>query len=194
MINQYLFDLDDTLINTKIYAKLYKPILQLIESKTKLKGNKLTEKAKRLGLEQNQYGRWDTGELCKGLGLLEEYYFELERLIEAVPVLSEGVKKVFRKIQSRGGRIGIVSNSMHRTIETYMLKYDLIQYVDFIFSQEDAGCKKSNSDYWRTLIKREKLNPPECLVIGDNRTEDVEIPRKLGFNAYHLKSFAELTI
>ena len=74
-INTYLFDLDDTLISTKIYAEIYKPILKMV--KKKLTDKQLDQKAKELGLEKNKFDRWDTGDLCRELKLLEEYYIVL---------------------------------------------------------------------------------------------------------------------
>lgn len=192
MIKVYLFDLDDTLINTKIYIELYGPILQLIENRTGLKDAKLDEKAKLLGLTKNKYQRWDTGDLCREFGLLDEYYEILERLISVIPVLHNTVKTVFKKIKTKGRRIGIVSNSMHKTIQTYISKYGLSNYVDFIFSEEDASFRKISDKYWKNLIEKEKLNPADCLVIGDNEKEDVEIPQKFGFRTYHLKDPLEL--
>jgi putative hydrolase of the HAD superfamily len=192
MINVYLFDLDDTLIDTRIYAELYKPILQLIENKTGLKDDELNNKAKQLGLKQNKYERWDTGDLCRELGLLDEYYEELKKLIAIVPILHDTVEKVFQELKNRGKRIGIVSNSMQRTIQTYVSKYQLTDYVDFIFSQDDVGCRKDNDNYWKKLIEREKLNPTECLIIGDDEIEDIEIPQKFAFKVYHLKDSSDL--
>ncbi len=65
MIKTYLFDLDDTLIDTKIYAQLYPKILLLIENKKKLKGLGLDKAAESFGLKKNKYGRWDTGDLYR---------------------------------------------------------------------------------------------------------------------------------
>ena len=192
MINVYLFDLDDTLIDSRIYAKLYQPVLQVVKDKTGLTGEKLDKQARLLGLAKNKYGRWDTGDLCRELGLLEEYYKELNKLIAIVPVLHDAVEKVFRKLKNKGGRIGIVSNSQSRTVNTYVLKYNLGDYVDFIFSPDDAGCRKDDDNYWKILIKKEKLNPETCLIIGDDEQEDIKIPQKFGFKTVHLKTPTDL--
>ena len=190
MIKVYLFDLDDTLIDTKIYAKLYPKILPIIEKETGLKGSKLDQKARQLKLKENKAGRWDSGDLCRELGLLDQYYPELEKLIKVVPVLHNRVRFVFNQLRVKKRRIGIVSNSMRKTIKIYLKKYGL--KVDFVFSQDDAGCRKDQNNYWKKLIKKEKLNPEECLVIGDDKIEDVKIPLKFGFQTYHLKKPARL--
>lgn len=191
MIKTYLFDLDDTLIDTRIYAQLYPEILSLIKAKRKITGTELDAKATSFGLKKNKYGRWDTGDLCKALGLLDEYYKELEKLIEVEPVLHDAVEKTFKQIRAKKKRIGIVSNSMHKTIQAYLTKYKLAKYVDVVFSSDDAGCRKDNNLYWKKLIEKHQLKPKECLMIGDDELEDVQIPAKFGFNTFLLKKPAD---
>ncbi len=179
--NTYLFDFDDTLISTKIYAEIYEPILSMIKKKLKLTNKEIDEKAEELGLKKNRFGRWDTGDLCRELGLVKDYYQILGKHIDVIAVLHDTVIELFKNIKSDKKRIGIVSNSMQRTIQLYLQKYDLSRYIDFVFSQDDAGYRKSDDQFWKKLILKEKLIVKECLVIGDNPVEDVEIPKKLGF-------------
>ncbi len=193
MIKTILFDLDDTLIDTKIYRKLYQTILLMIEKKRKLSGKDLDNKAKELGLKKNRSDRWDTGDLCKELGLLDEYYVELEKLIEVVPVLHDTVETIFEELEKKGKNIVIVSNSMRRTINAFLKKYALSKYVKFIFSQDDAGCRKYNLQFWKMLLKKENLVPEECLMVGDDILEDVELPKKLGFNTFHVENVKRLS-
>ena len=124
-IKVYLFDFDDTIISTKIYAELYQPLLKMIKSKLKLTDAQLNQKAESLGLTKNKFGRWDTGDLCRELNLLEEYYQVLEKQIKVMPVLHDTVINVFKKIKAKKRKIAVVSNSMHRTINTYLHKYNL---------------------------------------------------------------------
>lgn len=192
MIKIYLFDLDDTLIDTKIYAKLYPKIISMLGRKKKLKGTELNKVAESFGLKKNKYGRWDTGDLCKELGLLDEYYKELEKVIGVEQVLDDGVEQVFTKLKSSRKIIGIVSNSMHRTIQLYLAKYNLIKYIDFIFSSDDAGSRKDKDSYWKKLIEKHKLKTNECLMIGDDGLEDIKIPKKFGFKTFLIKNPADL--
>jgi len=81
---------------------------------------------------------------------------------------------------------------MKRTIMAYLKRYGLSEQVDFIFSYDDAGCRKNQLNYWNKLIKKEHLNPAECLMIGDNLLEDVERPKKLGFQTFHLDKSSKI--
>ena len=191
-LTTYLFDLDGTLIDTKIYAELYAQILKNVKHKLRLSDETLDAKAQQLGLKKNKYGRWDTGDLCRELGMLDMYYNELEKMIRVMPVLHDKVESIFEKLKQDGKRIGIVSNSMRRTINAYVHKYGLSKYVDFIFSSDDAGCKKEKPDYWDKLVGKEKLKPKDCVVVGDDLVEDVEVPKAKGFSALHVKSCKDL--
>lgn len=178
----FLFDLDDTLIDTKIYREIY----PLIISALKEKGYDIDS----LGLKKNKYGNYDSGELCKELGELDLYYSVLEKQIEVKEVLHDSVLEIFSLIREKGNKIGIVSNSMLRTIKAYVNKYRL--EVDFIFSSDLTGCNKDSPEYWKKLIAAEKLDPSKCLVVGDDYLEDVEVPSKLGFKTFHLDSVDKL--
>lgn len=193
VIRTYLFDLDDTLISTKIYAEIYEPVLKMIEKKLKIKREEIDGKAEELGFKKNKFGRWDSGDLCREVGLVDEYYSILGKQIGVVPVLYDTVIDLFKKIKSEKKRIGIVSNSMQRTIRLYLQKYNLLRYIEFIFSQDDAGCRKNDQRFWKKLIVKEKLIVRECLVIGDNPIDDGEVPQKLGFKTRLIKDKRDLT-
>ncbi len=192
MVKVYLFDFDDTIISTKIYAEIYPLILELIKNKRKLTEREINQKAREFGLKKNGFGRWDSGELCQKLGLIEEYYPLLEEHIPLIPVLHVKSITLFQKLKAQKKKVGIVSNSMRRTIELYLQRYDLHRFVDFMFTSEDAGCNKDKVQYWKKLKAVQKLNPAECLVIGDHPLEDNTLPRKVGFKTFLLKSPADL--
>ncbi len=182
----FLFDLDDTLIDNSIYAKIYPLIVKKVCSALNINEEELFIKVKSLGLKKNKHGNYDSGELCKKLDLLDLYYPILEKEIEVNDVLFSEVKKVFITLKEKGNKIGIVSNSMLRTIKLYLDKYLL--EVDFIFSSDYTGCNKACNEYWKKLIAAENLDPSNCIVVGDDYHEDVEVPASLGFKTFHLDS------
>ncbi|MFH1275773.1 MAG: HAD family hydrolase [Candidatus Woesearchaeota archaeon] len=186
-IKVYLFDLDGTLIDNNIYSEIYSKIIYMIKDKLGLSEEEIDRKAEKSGLDKNKSNRWDSGELCEKLGFLEEYYLILETEINLKKEKSKNILKIeivnlLKQKKEEGKVVGIVSNSFTKTINLYLKKYELIDKVKFIFSSEDAECKKNEKEFWERLIEKEKLNPKECLVIGDNEIDDQKVPRKLGFS------------
>lgn len=151
-MHTYLFDLDGTLIDNTIYAKIYEPILTMIRKKTQLSGENLDSRAQGAGLEKDQFGRYDTRELCQQLSLLNEYYLILEKYIEVNSSLHLRVITLLQKLNQQRKVIGIVSDSLRRSITTYMKAYRLERYVTFVFCAEDAGCGKDTLSFWTKLI------------------------------------------
>ncbi|MFA6462247.1 MAG: HAD family hydrolase [Candidatus Woesearchaeota archaeon] len=185
-ITTYLFDLDDTLIDAQIYAKIYPFIISGIKSKFKLTDKLLDEEMQQLGLKKNKYNRWDTGDICRALGMLDFYYQELEKAIQVNSWVNLDAQALFSTLKQRGKKIGIVSNSMSRTIYAYLHKYGLSEMVDFIVSAVELNKRKSDEVFWRDLISSHKLIPKETVVIGDDLQEDVNLPKKFGFQTFHM--------
>ena len=186
MVKYYLFDLDGTLINVSVYAEMYPEILALIGSKRSLSKEEIFVKADESGLVLNEYDRYDSGELCKIFDLLEKYYVVLSKYVAVKKRVHSDAKLVLSSLKESGFVVAIVSNSMRRTILSYLEKYALDGYVDFIFSSEDAGCNKNDPLYWKKLIAAKELDVTECLVVGDNKYEDVKVPMELGFKSFYV--------
>ncbi|MFH1396631.1 MAG: HAD family hydrolase [archaeon] len=191
-ITTYLFDFDDTIIDTKIYAEIYYNVLEMIKEKLNLDDKELEEKAKKLGFKKNKFKRWDTGDFCRELGLLDDYYMVLEDKIKIMPVLHDNIVDLLTKLKEEEKQIGIVSNSMMRTIKLYLKKYELIELIDFVFSFDDAKCLKRNDNYWKTLIEKHNLEPRKCLVISDDINDDVKMPKQFGFHTFLIKDSKDL--
>jgi len=188
-LTTYLFDLDGTLIDMRIYEKLYLPLLEKIRYKLDLTQEGLDIKAEQLNIKKASHKRYDTGELCKALGLLDLYYEGLEKAINKENIIRNNTKDTLKRLKQDNKTIGIISNSMKKTILLYMDKCDLTRYIDFIFCPEDTkdNIKKDNPKFWKELIKKHDLDPKECMIIGDNPIDDISIPDILNFNTRLLK-------
>lgn len=192
MIKCYLFDLDDTLIDSGIYHTLYEPVMKRIEKELEITREDLLKKLDSFKIRKNKIGNHDTGDACKRLGLLDMYYDELEKHIKVHHVLHDEVITLFDRLKEDGKHIAIASDSMTRTIRLYLDKYNLSGKVDFVFSAEEAGCKKDDERYWKKLIEEHRLKPEECIMIGDNEKEDTIVPKRFGFHTFLIKGKDDL--
>lgn len=173
----YLFDWDGTLMSTEIYNNIYVKIISYITKKYKL------DKKFKNKIKLNENKKFDTGELCRELKE-EKYYYEvlLEELNNQNYLFEETIPTL-KFLKNEGHKIGIITNSFRKTIDTIIKHYNLSSYIDFIFSSDVANAKKSDKVFWIKLIKEHNLNPKDCFVEGDNVEEDFNIPISYGFNA-----------
>lgn len=188
-ITTYLFDLDGTLIDEKIYSQIYVQIIAMLKKRLGLTEIEINQKAELGKLKKNKAGRWDTGELCQLLNCLEEYYHLLKSEIsEKIKTIhNKEITALLTEAKKAGKQVGIVSNSFRRTINLYLTALKIEKQVDFIFSPEEAGGKKSELKFWKKLLEVRQLNPTECLVIGNDPVDDLEMPQKLGFKSKIVK-------
>lgn len=187
MIKTYLFDLDGTLIDSCVYKNSYVSIINKIKEIKTWDDKTLDKFAQENNIKKSEWG-YDTGDLCKILGLLDIYYEILENEIKKGVNLKFDVKEKFKELKEKGIKICICSNSMRKTIKMQLDAHDVKDY-DFIFSSEDAKVRKDNKEYWQALIKEHNLIPEECLVIGDDEVGDKLVPNYLGFNIKMINEF-----
>jgi len=173
MITTYLFDWDNTLFSTDIYKETYPSIITAIKQKHNITEKEINIKAELEGLRKEE--RWDSGELSKLFDNMEEYYDILKSNVSTNYLIDDIVSK-FKSLKEKGFKIGIVTNSFRKTINLYLETYKL--QPDFIFTQDDAGTTKDDPKFWEELIKKEKLNPKECTVMGDSEV-DVQLRRPM---------------
>ncbi len=191
--NTYLFDLDGTIINPAVYSKIYPKIMHMLQKKKHLPLKTIHQQAALRNVHKNDSGQWDTGDLCKKLNCLPEYYQILNNHLTTNNILKKHILATFKKIkQHPQNRIGIVSNSMHKTIQLYVKKYNLATYINFIYASDDAHTRKHHLSYWKTLCKQHHLKPHLTIVIGNNPNDDSFVPECLGFHSYLLEKETDI--
>lgn len=190
-VNTYLFNLH-TLVGTKVYADIYDQFVSYLKKKFKWSDKELDAKAKELKLKKTN-GRYDSGELSREFGTLDFYYKILQQNIQFDEFVHNKVSEVLMYLKNNGMKIGVISNSMIKTIQLYIRTYRWVGFIDFTFSAEEADAKKNEDAFWKKLIEDEKLNPKECLVVGDDPVQDVRMPKRCGFRTMSVKKLEDLS-
>ncbi len=180
-IETYLFDLGGTLIDNGIYPRIYRPVMDMIKEFYGYSATTIDFMAEESGLKRHKDGRWVPGELCRILGLMDQYYKILGDAINPSAEDLDHIVNTFEELTNRGKQIGIVTNHFRKTTALYVEKYRLGPNVSFLYTRDEAGCKKNDPLFWGKLILHHVLDPKECLVVGDDYYEDSELPQKFGF-------------
>ena len=181
MIQTYIFDLEDTIIDKSIYARIYTPIIESLLETLKISKIELQEIITKIK-EETGREKVDTFELCKKLNSTELYYKVLKRYVKHTYSLkTKNISKVFKKINASKKKIGVVSKSEKRTIELFLKRFNLLEYVDFI----EPG-NKNTVLYWVLLEKKYKLDKDQTMVIDDSN-EILDIAEHAGYKVLNVK-------
>lgn len=65
------------------------------------------------------------------------------------------------------------SDSTEKQIQSCLKRVDIDDFFDEIFCYRSTGFKKPDSEFFNHIIERLNANRSDCLMIGDNLTEDV---------------------
>jgi beta-phosphoglucomutase len=72
------------------------------------------------------------------------------------------------RLKNENYKMAVCSNSVKATIEIMMQKADLMNYLNFIISNEDVQKSKPHPEMYVKAIQKLQLSPKECLVVEDN--------------------------
>jgi beta-phosphoglucomutase len=72
------------------------------------------------------------------------------------------------RLQQEGYRFAVCSNSIKKTVEIFIGKAGLTNYMEFMLSNEDVVNKKPHPDIYLLAMKKLDLQPQECLIVEDN--------------------------
>lgn len=75
---------------------------------------------------------------------------------------------VLSKLKLEGYKMAVCSNSIRDTVEVMLRKASLIDYMEFLISNQDVEYPKPHSQMYDTAIKRLGITPEECLILEDN--------------------------
>jgi HAD superfamily hydrolase (TIGR01509 family) len=171
MIKAVLFDLDGVLVDSREmhYLALNKA-LEYIDPKfiikreehlstfdglpTKSKLNKLTETK---GLPKDLYNEvWKLKQKFTVEAINEQYSVD-ERLCG-----------ILKNLKEKGIKMCVCSNSIRETTKMILLRKGLIEYIEFLITNEDVKNPKPNPEMYLRAMIRLGLSPKECVIVEDS--------------------------
>ncbi len=94
--------------------------------------------------------------------------------------LKEGVKTFLSNSKKRGIKICLITDLTARIQMEKVKSLSVDKYLDFIVSSEEAGKDKPHEAIFSLALKKLKLRPKECLLIGDDLEKDISGAKAAG--------------
>lgn len=203
-ITTVLFDLDGTLLpmDQDEFANAYfgllakklapygydpKQLVAAIWTGTK-------EMVKNNGKQTNEAAFW--GKFCEIFGqdaakdepIFADFYENEFSNVQAICGYHEDAAKVVHFVKEKGLRVALATNPIFPTIATRnRILWAGLAPEDFeLYTTYENSCFcKPNLDYYRSILKKLGVEPDECLMVGNDVSEDM-VAQKLGMQVFLL--------
>ncbi|MBQ7840132.1 MAG: HAD family hydrolase [Lachnospiraceae bacterium] len=102
--------------------------------------------------------------------------------------LYPGVKEALKALKKDGHRLWLLTNAQ-RAFTAYELRaLDLEACFDGIYISSDYGCRKPDRRFFEALIDGRGLKTTECLMIGNDMTNDIKGAANMGIDTMYIHS------
>lgn len=85
------------------------------------------------------------------------------------------------KLKNEGYKMAVCSNSVRNSVEVMIEKASLIEYMEFLISNQDVSKGKPDPEMYNKAIERMGLDPKECMIVEDNEN-GIKAARASGAN------------
>ena len=170
MIKLIIFDLDGVLVNSRElhYIALNKALSEISEEYTISKEEHLckydalttTQKLKKLSAEKNLPEKYHNRiwklKQQKTLQEIDNYQRDY-RIID-----------ILKKLKSQNYKIACATNSIRETSKLMLIRKGFLDYIDFLYSNEDVNNPKPNAEIYMRCMIKVGVNPDETVIIEDS--------------------------
>ncbi|MBO8161235.1 MAG: HAD family phosphatase [Thermosipho sp. (in: Bacteria)] len=108
-----------------------------------------------------------------------------EKVIDILIPINENISLI-PKLKEKGYKLYVLSNFSKVTFEKVYKKNEFFKYFDGMVISSHVKEVKPEEKIYKILIERYKLEPAKSLYI-DDKLENVEMGKKLGFKTIHLE-------
>jgi HAD superfamily hydrolase (TIGR01509 family) len=113
--------------------------------------------------------------LTKDKGLHVDYYDDIwkekqKQTFELIPIAPKNpeILKIMHKLNLKGWKIAVASNSIRETVKLALMSMDVLQYVDYFVSNEDVFNPKPFPEmYWKCMTMMKAL-PKDTIIVEDS--------------------------
>lgn len=146
------------------------------------------------GTKTNEEAFWDVflkifgEEHRKDLDTFTEFYENEFNKAKEVCGFNEASAEVIAALKEKGKKVVLASNPLFPMIaQKSRMNWAGLNTDDFAYitSYENSHFCKPSKEYYTEIAELLNLNPEECLMVGNNATEDM-VARKAGMNVFLL--------
>ena len=111
--------------------------------------------------------------------------------------LVENAEEVIKYLYNKNYKLYIVTNGLINIQKIRIMNSNISTYFSDIIVSEEVGVTKPNSKIFNELLKRNKLQPSEVIMIGDSLEHDIKGAKSVGiksiwYNPMRLKNDTEI--
>ena len=99
-----------------------------------------------------------------------------------------GVKDLLNELRKEGKKVFLLSNAQYLFTMNELKELDLERYFDEIFISSMYAYKKPDKRFFEALLKKHKLQPEECLMIGNDPIGDIKGGVNCQMDTYYIHS------
>jgi HAD superfamily hydrolase (TIGR01509 family) len=103
-----------------------------------------------------------------------------------------GQQYALSRLNAEGYRLAVCSNSIRSSVEAMMERADLLQYLEFMISNQDVSRPKPHPEMYSTAITRMGLEPQQVLIVEDNEN-GIAAARASGAHVLEVAGVEEVT-
>lgn len=89
-------------------------------------------------------------------------------------------------LRKKGCRLWLLSNAQEMFTRYELNHLGLTEAFDGIYLSSCFGCRKPDARFFQALLKEQKLDPANCLMIGNDRETDIAGAKAAGIHTFYM--------
>jgi HAD superfamily hydrolase (TIGR01549 family) len=104
-----------------------------------------------------------------------------------------GARPLLEALASRGLRLAVVTNNVHREQQLKLARCGLTSFVEALVTSEEVGVQKPDPRIFQTALDRIGVSATDAIMVGDAWTTDIEGARRAGVRPIWFNRFDDLS-
>ncbi len=100
--------------------------------------------------------------------------------------LYPGVRELLKFLRENGKRTILLSNAQACFTRPELEALGLSELLDSIYISSEFGLRKPSESFFRHMLKTEKIDPADAVMIGNDYTCDIEGAKKVGMQGIYI--------